>query len=398
MKSIVFISHIAHSLINFIPLIKFINNNYPELNVKLIDLNNFFLPTKEIDKDIPVDLKVDVYKMTELLSNRSENNFLFWFKRFIIKEKPKAIILPLDWWIYSSIVDIATFIDTKTIILQESILDNSVLFPKINFINKIIDKIPILNKLNNQYFFGKKEKAIYCLTGNYYKNILKIYYPYMDKNYFVTGSLKMEYRFQEKKLSVHRVKKKLNLPCKAKFLLYVSQDFDNWSFYYRLKYPHRETLIETLLEIKALDPNIYHVVLAHPSENLNSWKNLISRFSIDSKKVIILQNPDIPYLSLYEAAYGLVGFFSTCLIEAMYVGKPIMTLDYIFEKPYLSVLQERQAVISIKEKTELSKMSKNFLLDDQCKKLFKNQFLLAQDIFGIQDGRCSQRVMEVINS
>lgn len=388
MKSIIFICHVPHSVINFIPIIKLINKQYPEFRVKLIDLSNCFSLPEETDKNILKGLRIDIFKIVELISNKSEDDFLLWFRKFITNEKPMAIILPLDWWIYSSIIEEAVQLGIKTVIVQESILDETILVSKPNKNRKI----------STSESFGTKEKAVYCLTGNYYKNLLIDRFPHMKDHYYVTGSLKMEYRFMETEIFEQSVKKKLGLTSDDDFLLYISQDFDNWPLYYQLKYSHRESIMDAITCAFNLNPALTHVVMVHPGENIRMWRKTIGNQKSDSPKIILLQSPSFSYLSLYKSALGLIGFSSTCLIEAMYIGKPIMTFDYVFQKPVLSLLKEKQTIIPVESKDKLPEALRYLLTGTFSQDLFRRQLLLAEDVFGFQDGRCSYRAMEVINS
>ncbi len=400
MSSIVFINHAPRAAKNYVLIAQILQKLQPNILMVYLDLANFSNLPKEPAIDVFANMPVRVIKAIDMIPIGGKEDLISVFKQLISEIDPVCIVVPFDWWLYADLISCASNAGARSVVVQDSIMDDTVLFPKAS--KKVI---PPSLKSGIFSFFRKntsspnidhptvcsRNDTMYCLTGEYYRRILSDRYPEHIKQFKVTGSLRMEATLGHPKMQIDVVKQVFKIPTDSDFILYISQPFDVWPEDYTLKSDYRQAILDTIIHAHRLQPELYHVVLVHPDEDVEDWVKIVESCRHLKCRIRVRKGFTASYLSLYQAASKLVGFSSTCLIEAMIIGRSILTLDYIFESPILSVLVEGNAVMPVTRREHLGWRVKCFLEEKFSNDLIRRQRLLLQDLFGMQDGHCSKR-------
>ena len=175
-------------------------------------------------------------------------------------------------------------------------------------------------------------------------------------------------------------------------VLVVSQYFARAPMLFRTD-PY-EAMGSACRELEKIDPTIQCLVLAHPEDSVDILKDVLCRSGASNA---IVRKGKGDYRGLYEASRLLVGVFSNCLLESMLVGRPIVTLDYVFFDFAVPQLIERGAVFPVLRKWDLADQLRRALTDEEAaRRTIANQRDLYIDLFHYPDGRAGERAAAAI--
>ncbi len=141
---------------------------------------------------------------------------------------------------------------------------------------------------------------------------------------------------------------------------------------------------------KILDVQI--VVKPHPSESNKWYEKTVGKENI--KTLVLSRDSDV-----YEAIYAcdlMIAFYSTTVIEAAILGKPVITVN-LTDRPDPMPYVERGIAIGVYEVADLMQAIKDALYNEEAsKRLAEARKKFVYEHAYLQDGRASERVVNLI--
>jgi len=387
-------------------------------------------------------LKNGKYKIITLLCEKRENELLLRvFQSLLEQEKPSAVLVPHEfgyarivtivsrnmgiisiqfqhgeihpeYFYYDEIVGMLDQCD-KCIFqnnpslkkdgldyilkIQKNIIRNEIGLVQLIFKNvKNKNKKDNLNEfinVENRYLF---ETDIIAVNGEYYKQNL-IEKGVSEDRIIVTGNIRLDQFYHEHIKQYNEICKDYDLDHRQPLVLYFYSPVEEAHLLYPLLYDPIEAIHDAINIVQAIKPDCNILILNHPRLPLNVLQS-IKDLKKSNVKIGYINNN---FWSLCNHAELIIGTQSTALIEALLVKKPIITQNYVFRNKGNSILSEYNAVIPIFHRIHLKRQIRKALTDPQCiKNLISNQEIAANELMGLFDGKCSERlaisILEII--
>lgn len=142
-------------------------------------------------------------------------------------------------------------------------------------------------------------------------------------------------------------------------------------------------------EINKLD-NINVAIKLHPTEkNFKLYKKVIKE--IGCKNVFVFQGFNL--YDLINESDLILQFGSTVAIEAIILGKPVITSNFCIESGNYQLIIDSKATYEIDHQEDISELIKKILLNDYLK---EKREKAVKYICGEIDDRASERIAEII--
>ncbi len=360
--------------------------------------------------------------------------------------RPDVVVVPHDFPGYHEVaVRLATRRQIASVVLQEALMDftvfggkrivsltfessefddasvmtNSFLAPwkkafdyQVNFLAKVKVKIKYIFNTCISSLQRQKQKASLkssnCITpsptghfggsnatrigviGDYYRRKL-LRYQLPPSQVVTVGYTRGDLVHDSLAIPREELARELGINPHDPFVAIISQDFDNWHWPRRIH--HHDAILEACIAMQRLHPEYQFILFAHPGEDLETVKDFMHGKGLE-KLSIFKGTKHFP--SVCEQAVMVVGFWSTCLIEAMRIGVPILTLDYVMLDFFIPNMIQWHAVAPVLRREELEEQIQKLSDQDYVNAMIQNQKKVAVDIFGVNDGQAGQRAAHLI--
>lgn len=358
--------------------------------------------------------------------NGSLSTYIEKFKKLLNDVSPTVLVLALDQpGILQQSVDVARSFGIKVVILNE----NPLTFLQMGadaYITGIITKeiFPLCGRLPVQFnevgdaIISAANKTLLWIKDKIKKPapLEKIRYRGQSGADFmgVTGRIDYEElcRLGVKKESVevigwvrgdesllnHRMSRQevldtIGFGSNDKYILFILQSFE-----YSEVPVRAYDLEEIMLSAKTFQKytsGLKNVIAVHPAVNLEETKEKILRYNTNLELSFVQCFPD--RLALYKNAEAIIGFFSSALLEAMIVGCPILTLDYVAYQLWYPFFLEYSAVAPVFHKHNLDNQIARLINDKSyIENMISNQRRLLRDVVDSAEGNSRYKAADLI--
>lgn len=240
-----------------------------------------------------------------------------------------------------------------------------------------------------------------AICGEYYKRQLTTNRPELtDDRIDLTGYIRTDNFYNNPLKSYEAICNQYDLDINQRLAIYFYAPFDEFPNDYEIKYDPNEAVVDAIAALNKIDPNMNILILLHPIYRYQYYLNLFNSL-IDTKKFknVKVDKTYDNHFSLYKCSKIIIGVKSTTLYEAMLANVPILIQVYVLSGIHEPQYIEAGAVASVFSPVHLQKQIERALTDKEYQqRLFENQKMLCNDLFGPIDGKCGERTAKGIVS
>jgi UDP-N-acetylglucosamine 2-epimerase len=204
----------------------------------------------------------------------------------------------------------------------------------------------------------------------------------------VTGSVVHEHWAESIKTAAEDMRANLGVDPAHRLVLFATSFLSVTPEYQSVN----ELLITTFLSVVRQLPRVRPVIKVHPDDDMALHRQIVDR--LGANDTIVVQ--DVEIRSLLAACDVLVTYYSTVAVEALLLGKPVVSLNLL---PHLERESwvERGAVIEVQSTEGLTATLQSLLANgDTQARLADARREFLSDFFYDLDGRPSERVADLI--
>jgi hypothetical protein len=180
------------------------------------------------------------------------------------------------------------------------------------------------------------------------------------------------------------ITKRLGIP-KGNIIMFATENLPS---------EHEKSLItKSVFKAAKSLPECYVIVKMHPNEANTSY------YELAAKEAGLLNYSIVRDVNLYELLYIsnlVILSYSTVAVEAMRMGKPVISLNLMGLHDNVSFIKNRRAFV-IRNPDELPSVIRNCLDNtDEVQEIVEKGKAFAEQELGAADGKASERVVELI--
>ncbi len=306
------------------------------------------------------------------------SNYIYYIEsmlKAIGDEKPEAIILIDEYNPVGRATVVAGKISgIKTIAIQHGAITRN----RLSYLH-YKDEVSKNNDFRSPYYPLPDITAVF---GPYYQKYLYEIGNYPESSISVTGAPRYDELVDGKnEYNKKQTYKKLNLDPDKKLVVYTSQPLEK---------EENDRILLSILKALSELPDFQLVIKMHPTERgINT--ELIDKFDED---VIVIKKFDI--YEILNACDVMLTAFSTTALEAMMLGKPVITINFT-GKPDVMPYVQSGAAIGVYQREKLSLAIKSIFEDEHIRKELEvnSKEFVHQHAYKI-DGKSTKRIMELI--
>lgn len=397
----------------FVPLIREVAKREPEIRQSAISPYLWIFPDRSPDSYLKLG-DVEVVHRSDKYSSFDQQ-----FHDYASQCNPDLIIVQIDYpGIYQNIVLWAKERGIKTLVcasesilmysslgLDEIIIDQHAVdyfdvelsFPslfrrvssEIKFFTKNFPLIlsRYIKQYRRLYRFNKSKNNTkrhacmsgadaYVVAGSRDKRILNSLLA-DETHVFQSGWIRGEKVLSENVLSRKQVCAEIGFCGSQQYVLLVSQCFSR--SHVEVKSDYHFELLKTMRFVKSHIPDCRFVLTLHPGEDMDEVRKKTHKYGDE----VVLIQAFSDRLALAKYSELLIGYYSTALLEAMFVSRPIITLDYVLLQNRQPYFIEFGAVAPVLHERDIEMQIERVFRDENyISSMLDNQKVLLKDVVG----------------
>ena len=201
----------------------------------------------------------------------------------------------------------------------------------------------------------------------------------------VTGDPKVDFLSKViKSFDVDEIRKKLKIKEGKKIILFATENLP--------KKEEQEIIAKSVISTFKSLKDVHLIIKPHPNESdISLYQNLISKFELSEFSIIT----DINLYELLFVSDLVILSYSTVGVEAMRMGKPVISLNLLGLHDDALIIQKNAAVV-VRNSDELLPTIKQYLNSKFSQKLIENGKIFAEKELGEIDGNAANRIVDQI--
>ncbi len=297
-------------------------------------------------------------------------------KRIIDKENPSIIVMYDEYGaLQLSLINEAKKRNIPTVSLQHGLITDNIL--------SYYHKPEHITNKNSSLNFPLPDKM--CVWSERAKTNLVQFGMFHPSIPVITGDPKVDFLPKAiKTFELEKISKKFNVQKNNKIILFATENLPNQK--------ERVMVAKNVISLMKSLMNFHLILKIHPNEtDISIYKKLISEYGLSNYTIIKDANL---YELLYLADIVIVSY-STVGVEAMRMGKPVISLNLMDLHNDAPIIREKVA-IEVREPVDLLTTTKKYLEPHYSQKLIENGKIFAEKQLGILDGKATYRIINQI--
>lgn len=260
--------------------------------------------------------------------------------------------------------------------------------------------LKVKDKLKGQTEFYPMDADMMAFCGPYYKRLLKEKRPEVAERLEMVGYLRGDVFLNNPVEPVETIYERYRLDTRGGLALYFFSAYRDFPPFLKLNRRHHpdDALIDAIRALRSVDGEINVLVLLHPLHHFERYRKellgLMEKNNFDRVRIDRMHNDQF---TLYRHASIVMGIQSTTLYEAMLANVPIVIQNYVLSRVYDPKLFECGATAPVFFPEHLHEQIERALTDKGFQeRMFENQKMVCEDVFGPFDGKCGERTAKAI--
>jgi len=352
-------------------------------NRKIIETWNNLKNSKEFEKSLIYDemsisdlVKQDIDYLFKTFKAYTAITLIETAKKIIEHEQPQIIVMHDEYGaLQLAFLKAAKEKGIPTVSLQHGLITDNLLpyFHKLEHI-KNKNKSLIFPLPDRMCVWSEESRKNLLEKGNFPPSI-----P------IVTGDPKVDFLSKViKSFDVDEIRKKLKIKEGKRIILFATENLP--------KKEEQEIIAKSVISTFKSLKDVHLIIKPHPNElDISLYQNLISKFEL-------LEYSIITDINLYELLFVsdlVILSYSTVGVEAMRMGKPVISLNLLGLHDDALIIQKNAAVV-VRNSDELLPTIKQYLNSKFSQKLIENGKIFAEKELGEIDGNAANRIVDQI--